>query len=865
LGFALGASLQLFSSIGSSSAAADHTNTENAQAADGGLEHPTIDQWVVAGEEALSSERVGHAVSGLDAAALFIGDLLGTDFPAPTHSQVWLPCDREGALPHDTLVFANLTFVSARLAVGLRHADPQLPSHLTQLRAALLSWLLPLLKLRHAAADGWLAPGLAGWLVLCWVERTLGYDTRRLALQRLHDSVVARERGCADVLPVSRGASFAAGRPVVAGCAAATEDPLLLGLRALKSDDLLGVNAKATLVIHMMEHRLGVLGRDAIIRAAHLAIAPALDLLAPPLELALSSASSTVGDSDGSQKVSSASQDGGSAATAAPLAPLTEASVLCSKSFFALVNGDDDAVAAASGERPDTFAASTRDSNPGATSWMAQWVYGSGVACLLCEWEWDKGKNEVQVTLKQVVPEGRSNDPAEAAGSAHQGAFQGPILIRVVEVDEVVIDHRRVLGSELLSKFTLKCQTSIKASRSRSFMGGEEATSECPVLWIKVDPDYCWAREVVMRRQPFDSWLEQLGKDGDADARVNALRAIAEHPAPDEPHKLRKPAAALLADVVRGTLLPLPGGDVAVEEHSWVVRAEAADALARWQAMHAPRTGVANLAGSWAGWEGLSRSLADLFLDKDSDTPLPLGTRVVRCSTALPLLSGEDGGEFGDGGDDGDSGGGGRNAGGVQTQQSCFASANLHVCLLEAIASVRAKNGASPLAGAKALLQALRHLDDDHVAPTATSTEQAASSASALALGGDGSSKKRRRAEHEVMGKTAMDTGYSIARVLAAVGEVVLFPEEVHSDAETWRQSALSQAARLLRADQGFRRSHNSIVSAAALQAIASLTVQASSASSTSSPETSADLYLRPWGERCYPDSVRLVALVGTV
>jgi len=44
---------------------------------------------------------------------------------------VWLPTLQ----PEDTLVFANLTLVSQRLLHGSNVADPQLPSHLMQLRA----------------------------------------------------------------------------------------------------------------------------------------------------------------------------------------------------------------------------------------------------------------------------------------------------------------------------------------------------------------------------------------------------------------------------------------------------------------------------------------------------------------------------------------------------------------------------------------------------------------------------------------------------------------------------------------------------------------------------------------------------------
>ena len=132
---------------------------------------------------------------------------------------------------------------------------------------------------------------------------------------------------------------------------------------------------------------------------------------------------------------------------------------------------------------------------------------------------------------------------------------------------------------------------------------------DCPVLWVKVDPDYHWGRELVMR-QPCSAWVEQLAKDGDADAQVVALRALAEMPLSIHKSANARLAPYFLADVVRGMALPSlndkqtddrrsvdvdgEGQASEAEEHTVAVRAEAADALARWQLMHAPPSGVAS-------------------------------------------------------------------------------------------------------------------------------------------------------------------------------------------------------------------------------------------------------------------------------
>jgi len=162
------------------------------------------------------------------------------------------------------------------------------------------------------------------------------------------------------------------------------------------------------------------------------------------------------------------------------------------------------------------------------------------------------------------------------------------------------------------------------------------------------------------------------------DVQVCALKAIAEFAPGDQLQRTKvaptKPPA-ILADVVRGVPVSLPScwnvGREACDERGWGVRVEAADALARWQVMRAPKTGVASLAGAWLGRDRLLLCLADLFKDHESRTPLPLGTRVVR-GTA-PGSAGR--GEF----------------------PGAFASASLHVAIIEAIASNRAQNGATPL------------------------------------------------------------------------------------------------------------------------------------------------------------------------
>ena len=75
---------------------------------------------------------VQHTSAGLDAAALFLGDILDTplQFLKPGHTQLWLPYDCHNSLADSQIVFSNLVFMSTRQLHGMNQAEPQLPAHL---------------------------------------------------------------------------------------------------------------------------------------------------------------------------------------------------------------------------------------------------------------------------------------------------------------------------------------------------------------------------------------------------------------------------------------------------------------------------------------------------------------------------------------------------------------------------------------------------------------------------------------------------------------------------------------------------------------------------------------------------------------
>ena len=249
------------------------------------------------------------------------------------------------------------------------------------------------------------------------------------------------------------------------------------------------------------------------------------------------------------------------------------------------------------------------------------------------------------------------------------------------------------------------------------------------------------------------------------------------------------------------------------------MRVEAARALARWQLVNAPHVGVASF-DYWRGRDFLKHSLADLFLDESSQTPLPIGMRVVRGTVAGAAAE-------------------------SAYYRGSYASAMVYLSLLEGISSLRANNGATPLDAAQCLLDALNYADDD--------------GQTGQYLTGVSYQSARR-----VPCDRSMDKSFAIARLLTLLGDVH-FDEEVKGKAEEWSSEARGHAQRFF-STECFRRSHNSIVGAAALQAIGALSLGFGAPSQGAARDiSSTEWSLRQWCGPEQPDYIRLVALFGTI
>ncbi len=54
-------------------------------------------------------------------------------------------------------------------------------------------------------------------------------------------------------------------------------------------------------------------------------------------------------------------------------------------------------------------------------------------------------------------------------------------------------------------------------------------SNEVPILWVRVDPDYQWIRQ-LSTEQSDTTWQHMLRYERDATAQLNALEALEEYP-----------------------------------------------------------------------------------------------------------------------------------------------------------------------------------------------------------------------------------------------------------------------------------------------------------------------------------------------
>jgi transcription initiation factor TFIID subunit 2 len=159
------------------------------------------------------------------------------------------------------------------------------------------------------------------------------------------------------------------------------------------------------------------------------------------------------------------------------------------------------------------------------TLMMEQWACRSGVPRMNVSYNFVRKKNLIEVLLKQEVPRGGAK-------------FVGQLNISVQELDGFYTHTLQV--EEISSSFELPCHSKIRKSKKRKVpLGcGEEVEmdlsqvdTEVPVLWINVDPEFQWIKEVEIE-QADSTWQFVIKYERNALLQLKAVEALAQHPTP---------------------------------------------------------------------------------------------------------------------------------------------------------------------------------------------------------------------------------------------------------------------------------------------------------------------------------------------
>lgn len=214
----------------------------------------------------------------------------------------------------------------------------------------------------------------------------------------------------------------------------------------------------------------------------------------------------------------------------------------------------------------------------------ARWVEGAGCAVLDCDYSYNPGKRLVELHVEQRIDDPRSFETAANL----------QLRVRVVERDDArdycksldalfhkwefkahipePLEGRAASPADDLPQHQHADDLTVEAVASRA-----RAAAVGPVLYVRLDPDLRLLRRVVVR-QPEHAWVEQLLGDDDLHAQLDAIAALS----PDDPRDRdesatdasvadRMLAARALAAVLRGV------------DHPIAVRCAAVHALAAWQ------------------------------------------------------------------------------------------------------------------------------------------------------------------------------------------------------------------------------------------------------------------------------------------
>ncbi|CAF3187412.1 unnamed protein product [Rotaria socialis] len=155
---------------------------------------------------------------------------------------------------------------------------------------------------------------------------------------------------------------------------------------------------------------------------------------------------------------------------------------------------------------------------------LTQWVYESGCPRLIGSFTFSRKRNVVELELKQDTT---------IKGSKK---FLGSLVIRVQELEGSF--SQTILLEDSVTKYELTCHSKVRRNKKKKIplISGDEVDMdlnqmdpECPILWIRIDPDLKVIRELQFEQADYN-WQCELRYERDILSQFEALDALKRYP-----------------------------------------------------------------------------------------------------------------------------------------------------------------------------------------------------------------------------------------------------------------------------------------------------------------------------------------------
>lgn len=544
-------------------------------------------------------EEAARALHLTRGAVGFLEDLLMQEYPLLSANQVFVD-----GLPTLYAAFGGLVLLRSELLCDSKIPDVDCPGDpcMSAVEAVLLGWVQTALRLSNAV-DRWMHHGVAGFLTDLFLEEHRGAEAAQHRLWRLHEAVVALDQqlGGPSIHPPNAEAYV---------------------IESMEYGILELCRTKGTLLMHMLE---AYAKRDGLKLAIRSFLTPLSVTVTTAREEALTSPAAPVQIEPAPSPRET--KDGESP-------PADERSMLDEIHSFPpptpidtrrFLDGVREASAIVGADAMEEF--------------LNRWIVGTGIEVFKAGYSFIKRSRQVELVIKRIMPPWV--DPQPCPSQLH---------IEVWEIEGRWNHVKQMPKNNDILTIPLPTHSKSRRRRKQSSKKKDDAPQEgkedgeagdstttgadgandeqyyhqtlfeaqdqntTAVQWVKLDPQYRWIRKIHMRK-PEHQWIEQLFSDQQVEAQLDALIALAGLPLPGYPLNPAMLACRAIGECLRGRVAHTQ------EEHSPLVRAAAAEALAAWQNAHAPPTASVALSNNWPGLSLLIRFFAERFAQPLTGAP----------------------------------------------------------------------------------------------------------------------------------------------------------------------------------------------------------------------------------------------------